>query len=111
MQLEDGRVSSDRAGPQEQSSSRIVVALASARRKSDDRTKSQLRGVARRYLRSQARRQLLHGGTIGPRGTWRFGVTGGESKAKEMNRKAKVYRSQLMTMSLLQDEARQGGKR
>jgi hypothetical protein len=32
-----------------------------------------------------------------------FGVTGGDSKAKEMNGKAKVkvYRSQLMTMSLL----------
>ena len=40
---------SDGAGPREQSSWRAVaLALASARRKSDDRTKSQLRGFVRR---------------------------------------------------------------
>jgi hypothetical protein len=61
--------------------SRIAVGL--ARRKSNDRTKSQLRGVARRagWLVPfaewwTAQRQLLHG-AIGPR-TWRFGVTGGD---------------------------------
>jgi hypothetical protein len=42
---------------------------------------------------------LLHGGTIGPDS----GSRAATQKAKEMNgkAKAKVYRSQLMTMSLL----------